>query len=450
MKIALIHFRVGETDGVSLEMEKWEHVLKSLGHEIVYISGNNASKNVFVVEEMAYNNEFDLKITEECYSRLNKYDCDGLRSIIFKQADIIKEKLIKIICSEKIECVVPNNIFALGKSLPVAFGLFSAIEQTGVYVINHHHDFYWEREKYSKPTCSFVASMLKEYFPPSGERIKHAVINSQARQDLLKRKNINSTIVPNVFDFKAPLWKRDAYNQDLKSTFGLTENDVVFLQATRVTNRKSIELAIQLLAYLNTVLPASYGQSMYDGRIVTKNTNLVLLVVGLHEGLDQYENKLLDYAKKMKVKMILDPTKISHSRTLTHGQKTYSLWDAYVYADIITYPSTYEGWGNQFLEGLFAKKPMAVFEYSVFKDDIAQHKFQYISLGDQYRTSENGLHYIEDSVIKSAASETFRFLFDKRYREMAVNRNFLLGEENFSYETLRTILSELFSFEEKE
>jgi len=44
--------------------------------------------------------------------------------------------------------------------------------------------------------------------------------------------------------------------------------------------------------------------------------------------------------------------------------------DTYVFADIISYPSIFEGWGNQFIEAVFAKKPVIVFEYPVFKSDI--------------------------------------------------------------------------------
>ncbi len=446
MKIALIHFRVGETDGVSLEMEKWEYVLNRLGHEVVYIAGNNAAKNVFVIEEMAYNNPLDLLITDECYLRLNRFDCDGLKTVIAEQANIIKDKLIEIIHSEHIDCLVPNNIFSLGKSLPIAIGLLSAIEETGIYVVNHHHDFYWERDKYSRPTCEFVASTLKNHFPPFGDRIKQVVINSKAKKDLLARRGLDATIVPNVFDFSASLWQKDDFNKDFKAMFSLGADDVIFLQATRVTNRKSIELAIQLIAHLNAILPAFDGRVLYDGRTITSNTRFVLLVVGLQEGLDHYEEKLVDYAKKLNVKMVMDAAKISHTRTNTSGLKTYSLWDAYVFADIITYPSTYEGWGNQFLEGLFARKPMVVFEYSVFKDDIAPYDFSYISLGDTYQTDALGLHHIEDETIRAASDETFRLLLDNPYRERIVNRNFMLGEEHFSYETLRSVLQELFHF----
>ena len=34
MNIAMIHYRVGETDGVSLEMDKWKKVLEKNGHRV--------------------------------------------------------------------------------------------------------------------------------------------------------------------------------------------------------------------------------------------------------------------------------------------------------------------------------------------------------------------------------------------------------------------------------
>lgn len=42
MNILLAHFRVGETDGVSLEMDKWKWALESLGHKVFYLPGVQA------------------------------------------------------------------------------------------------------------------------------------------------------------------------------------------------------------------------------------------------------------------------------------------------------------------------------------------------------------------------------------------------------------------------
>ena len=82
-------------------------------------------------------------------------------------------------------------------------GIHNAVLNTGIRAVVHNHDFYWERERYSKPTCSFVKRMLEVYFPPKGDKIKNAVINSLAQKELLDRKGVDSTIAPNVFDFEA-------------------------------------------------------------------------------------------------------------------------------------------------------------------------------------------------------------------------------------------------------
>ncbi|HOT87697.1 MAG TPA: glycosyl transferase family 1, partial [Thermotogota bacterium] len=39
MKIGLMHFRSGFTDGVSLEMDKQKTVLEEMGHEVVFVCG---------------------------------------------------------------------------------------------------------------------------------------------------------------------------------------------------------------------------------------------------------------------------------------------------------------------------------------------------------------------------------------------------------------------------
>lgn len=54
---------------------------------------------------------------------------------------------------------------------------------------------------------------------------------------------------------------------------------------------------------------------------------------------------------------------IESDRLMRDGQKVYSLWDSYVYADFVTYPSLWEGWGNQLLEAIRARLPFLLFEY---------------------------------------------------------------------------------------
>lgn len=450
MNIAMTHFRVGETDGVSLEMDKWKMILENMGHEVMYIAGSQGTSEAEVIPELYYRDEYDLMLNDECFVKLDNFNEEELKEAVLKRAKIIEEKYTQIIEENNIDLIVPNNIFCLGRSPHIAMGLYNAIKKTGIKVVNHHHDFYWEREYFSNPTTNFIDEVLDEYFPPKdlGEQMKHTVINKLAKADLKKKKGLDSTVVPNVFDFKADLWSKDEFNTDFRDALGVNENQILLLQATRVTNRKAIELAIDLTEILNRDenKQKMLGKKLYDGRTFNEDSEFVLALVGMHEGGNNYEEKLVNHAKKLGVNMIVNPDLVDHSRHIDDkGNKIYSLWDAYVYCDLITYPSIYEGWGNQFLEGLFAKKPQIVFEYSIFESDIKEKDFNIISLGNSYEKLENGLVSIDNKILHDAVSEVQDYLTNKEKYYNSVEENFVIGKNNFSMEVLEDILDKIFN-----
>ncbi len=107
------------------------------------------------------------------------------------------------------------------------------------------------------------------------------------------------------FDFDRELWTEDEYNSTFKEDLGIGENEIVFLQGTRVTNRKAIELAVDLIALMNTpkYRKKLNGKTMYNGNVFDENTKLTLAMVGLHEGGDNYEQRLINYADKKRHKI---------------------------------------------------------------------------------------------------------------------------------------------------
>ena len=54
--------------------------------------------------------------------------------------------------------------------------------------------------------------------------------------------------------------------------------------------------------------------------------------------------------------------------------------DAYLAADLITYPSLYEGFGNALVEAIFYGKPVVVNRYAVYDADIAPLGLRLIEL----------------------------------------------------------------------
>ncbi|MCG2820813.1 MAG: glycosyl transferase family 1, partial [Candidatus Atribacteria bacterium] len=248
MNIALCHYRVGETDGVSLEMDKCKKVLENMGHKVYFVAGSTGTSDGYIIPEMNYRFKEDLKIGRNAYLKLKDYqDEDELIGAIRKQALKIEEGLKKILIENKIDLIIPNNIFSIGRSIPTAMALANVIKELGIRCIGHHHDFHWERDNFSQPTCNFVRKALEEYYPPKDDLISHVVINSIAQKELKARRNLDSIIIPNVFDFNEKLWDVDDYNIDFREKLGIKDNDILMLQATRVTNRKAIELAIDVV-----------------------------------------------------------------------------------------------------------------------------------------------------------------------------------------------------------
>jgi len=59
----------------------------------------------------------------------------------------------------------------------------------------------------------------------------------------------------------------------------------------------------------------------------------------------------------------------------------------YLHADLVTYPSDIEGFGNAFLEAIYYRRPIVVNNYSIFDIDIKPKGFRVIEF-DGYITQE--------------------------------------------------------------
>ncbi|MDV7106407.1 glycosyltransferase family 4 protein [Vibrio sp. TH_r3] len=446
MKIALSHYRVGETDGVSLEMDKWALILEQLGHEVVYIAGSQGSseRTTYLIDEMALLFPEDEALRMELYLHQDKAEQElKLRSNKLKQ--LVAARLEKILIDEKIDVLVPNNICCLGRSIPIGDAFAQVIKKTGIKVVNHHHDFYWEREFFSGSKYPFAKKSLQLNFPPLDKNIKHCVINTLAKADLKTKKGVESIYIPNVFDFQQKTWSRDQYNQDFRSKLGISDNDLFFLQGTRLVARKGIELAVDVIKCLGEHKKQLIGKTLYNGKPFTENSRIVYAMVGLHEDHGSYIQLLEDKCKQSGIEFIIDPSLVDHERTIRNGKKIYSLWDAYVDCDFVMYPSIYEGWGNQLLEAMFARKPTLIFEYSVYEKDIKPVNCDFVSLGNHYQTLDNGLVAVSPEVIENATQQIVHILTDKERYQAITDKNFELGKQHFSYQTLQEKLQSVFT-----
>ena len=98
MNILLAHFRVGETDGVSLEMDKWKHALEALGHNVFYLAGSAGSCKAELISELHYLSPINDKIIHNAYVELEDYsDENALGDEIEAIAKTVSRKIIEIV-----------------------------------------------------------------------------------------------------------------------------------------------------------------------------------------------------------------------------------------------------------------------------------------------------------------------------------------------------------------
>lgn len=455
--VAFVQNRLGRTDGVSLEVDKWRQVLRDRrGHTVWYCSGNDDVPTNYVVPEIYAQHPVTWKILQNATVKFKDYTREeDLEKDIYDHADTIEKKLLQFIDEKKVSVLLPNNLCSGGYQPAAAIALHRVFRKGAVNGIVHSHDFYFEDSGEVNPTCHVTESIYYRYFPPKLPNVQHVVINRLSQGQIKKRKNIDATVVPNVFDFDQPQWVADQYNSDFRAAFNIDKNDLVFLQATRILDRKSIELAIDVIAEIEhtpALRNALVGTPTAAGGKFGKENKIVLLCAGIVETIGisgSYWDLLKTHAANKKIDMRHVGDRVKHSRGTVggaaDGSKAYSLWDAYVLADFVTYPSTWEGWGNQFIEAVFAKLPVLIYEYPVWTSDLGPTGFDVVSLGNQLSGKYgSGLVQVDAKKVKAAAEGVVAVMTNAGRRREMVEKNFAIGKEQFSLDALQRIITPLF------
>ena len=96
--------------------------------------------------------------------------------------------------------------------------------------------------------------------------------------------------------------------------------------------------------------------------------------------------------------------------------------------DLVCYPPEHEGFGNQAIEAVWAKRPLAVLEYPVFKRFVRDHVPHYISLGDTEQLGRleefGGLHKLRPDILEEAVNAAIAVLKDHDVERRWTEENF--------------------------
>ncbi|MCP4349954.1 MAG: glycosyltransferase family 4 protein [Desulfobacterales bacterium] len=406
--IGFVSTRFAGTDGVSLETSKWADVFEREGLACFYFAGelDRDPDCSYLLDQAHFRHPEIELLNQECFGVKKRERSTTIK--IHEIKEYIKKYLYKFIYTYKIDFLIPENALAIPVNIPLGLAIAEVISETGLPTIAHHHDFFWERGRFM---TNAVWEYLNMAFPPHIPHIRHVTINSSGSNQLSLRTGISSTIIPNVMDFENPPPPSNGYASDVRKALGIEDDELFILQPTRVVKRKGIEHAIELVSRLNM------------------KAKLVISHASGDEG-DDYEHRVREYSKMMKVDTVFVSDLIDEHRKYSEaGKKVYTLNDIYPYADLVTYPSNFEGFGNAFLEAVYHRKPIMVNTYSIYRIDIKPKGFSAIEI-DGYVTGD-------------AVDLTRKVLSDSEFRDKMVNQNYEIAKQYYSYSVLDQKLKNL-------
>jgi mannosylglucosylglycerate synthase len=234
-----------------------------------------------------------------------------------------------------VDLVVVENLCSLPINPDAAAMAAAVLAEHDGRVAFHHHDLPWQRAGLQTPAG----------IPPHRANSLHVTINDHSRVQLANR-GFEAVTLRNAFDL-------DPHRGDRAATrveFGFAPDDLVLVQPTRAIPRKNVPAAIAFAAELANHEP---------GRCVR------LWITGPAE--DGYDDVFARLVSESTV-------------PVTVGRAT-SAADAYAAADLILFPSTWEGFGNPVIESIAHRRPIAVGNYPVL-DELRAFGVHLLSIDD--------------------------------------------------------------------
>ncbi len=402
-RIAFVSTRIAGTDGVSLEIEKWARVIERMGMECYYIAGecDRPPEISAVIPEAHFTHPKIKEITDQAFA--SEARTAQLSDDILWMTMVIRNKLNEALEKFRIDAMIAENALTIPMNVPLGIAIVHSVLENGIGCLAHHHDFRWERVRF---LTSAIDDVLQYAFPPALPQIQHVVINSQAGEEFSRRTGLSCRIIPNVMDFDTPPPEPDEYARGFRGAIGMADDELLILQPTRVVARKGIEHSIELVK-----------------RLEPTKAKLVVTHASGDEG-GAYLQRIREFASFMGVQLVFADDRIGEERgTAADGKPLYTIADAYSQADLVAYPSEYEGFGNAFLEAIYYKKPVVCNRYAIYRTDIEPCGFEPI-LFDGFLTQKT-------------IAEVRRVLDNDAERQERVEHNYQVAKRFFGLDVVQ-------------
>ncbi|MBK5222713.1 MAG: glycosyltransferase family 4 protein [Acidimicrobiia bacterium] len=220
---ALVSFRLGLTDGVSVVAAAWSDALTRLGWQVVTVAGEGPVDRTIA----------GLAIGASAPPSAGEIE-DALAD-----ADL----------------VIVENLLTIPLNLAAARVVADALR--GRPAVLHHHDPPWQRERFAHIT----------ELPPTDAAWCHVTINQLTRVEMAER-GIDAVCIYNGFDPDPPRGDRDA----VRAGLGVHHDETLLVHPVRAIERKGVPDAVRMCEQLGAtywlVGPAEEGYGPELDRII--------------------------------------------------------------------------------------------------------------------------------------------------------------------------------------
>ena len=436
--IGIIHFRFAERDGVSLEIEKRLKILKKYPLRLTLIGGNrHPSCRTLYLPWLNLHSAKNKKLLS-LFLQGNRFSANTARRWFSLLETRFQQQWQRLFEKENFDLLIIHNLLSLPLILPATTALVKALKNRPLPILAIHHDFWFNRDYFCHSPYRFVRQILNQ-LPPKAPFIHHQVINSLDQQTLKEKRGIAAEKISDYWDFSQKKPRPNPFNRFFLRQFGISPNDLFILQATRIVPRKAIENTIRFAAELQKLLLKTPSFRLHH-KTITPRSRPVLFFSNFPDlNFHPYQKRLQQLARQLSVKTVWGYRHIGLKRKQLKNKKVFSFWDAYLFADLVVLSSTKEGFGNQFLEAVFFKKPLVLFEYPVFLKDLKPQGYHYISLGNRtYRRHQ--LNLVSKKQLRQAARQTLLLLQQPHLVQRWTTTNLRLAQKHYSLTRLATNL----------
>ncbi len=462
MKILILHFRSAPsgrggrdsgadltesagTDGVSLEMMKRQALLTSMGHDVGICSAYDWAD--LPIPALEFDREDVAAMMRDLFGPAIT---DPAREATLEQAfseavDELRRDLEGAIKAFGPDLMFVHNVLCLPVHPVATVSLTELLRDLGLPCVAIHHDVLSEGAYKFTPSCEFARSLLQQYYPPKMRGLSHWTINTR-NQKALETRGIQAGVIYDSMDFDDRLDAAEhaTLRAGLRARHRFASNDVVIFVGARIVPNKQIELAGHLTAALQRRRREMADRILYNGEKFGEESRIILVLAGRPErSFAEYQDSLFALLDSLQIDWAYVGDEVRPSRVAEKG--LYALYpDMYSMADFVLYPSGWEGFGNQLLEAFAAGLPVAVFEYPVFREDIAPKGVKVVSLGESVLRERDGagLVRLAEEVLTRASQEMMMILTDREQYGSVVDHNIAVGKRFFSFDVLRAHLSE--------